>query len=110
MIDVKKIIAKLAKYGITYKVSDQFNGWRVFFVGGDPEIRNKFQQNIMREDKGLEIQALLVLERAKEKPDLMYEIEERAAIREFDAGTPCTLLETILAMYDTFTPKKREKR
>ncbi len=60
-------------------------------------------------EKGAELQALLVLERAKENSDLMYEIEERAAIREYDANTPCTLLETILANYGTFTPKKREK-
>ena len=109
MINIEKIISELEKFGISYKVSDQFHGWRVFFVGGDPELRNKFQQNIMRQGKGLETQALLVLERAKINQELMYEIEERAAIREFDAKTPCTLLETILAKYGTFTPKKCEK-
>ena len=108
MSKVSNILAEFNRQGITYKVSDQLHGWRGFLYGGDDEDRKKFQADLQTK-KGLELQALLVLERAKENPDLMYEIEERAAIREFDANTPCTLLETILANYGTFTPKKREK-
>ncbi len=108
MSRISNILAEFAKYGITYKVSDQFNGWRIFLFGGNDEIRRKFQRNLQSKE-GLKIQALLVLERAKENPDLMYEIEERAAIRKHDAGTPCTLLETILAKYGTFTPEKAKK-
>lgn len=100
MSKIDRLLSEFDKYGVTYKVSDQFNGWRVFLYGGDDEIRKKFQANLWNE-KGAELQALLVLERAKENPDLMYEIEERAAIREFDAGIKCTLLEVILMRYDS---------
>ena len=104
MSKVSNILAEFNRRGITYKVSDQLNGWRVFLYGGDDEDRKKFQADLQTK-KGLELQALLVLERAKENPDLMYEIEERAAIREFDAGIKCTLLEVILMRYDSYKPK-----
>ena len=104
MSKVSNILVEFNRQGITYKVSGQLHGWQVFLYGGDEEVRKKFQANLWSK-KGLELQALLVLERAKENPELMDEIEERAAIRKFDAGIKCTLLEVILMRYDSYKPK-----
>lgn len=95
---VTRLLFEFQKRGITYKVSDQLHGWRVFLFGGDDEIRQNFQREL-NSQSGLRSQALLVLERAKENPDLMYELEERNAIREFDGGIKETLLDTILCKY-----------
>ncbi len=57
MSKISNILAEFTRQGITYKVSDQLNGWRVFLYGGDDEIRKKFQANLWNEKEPQKLEA-----------------------------------------------------
>ena len=68
---------------------------RVLLTGGDKTAR-KHYRSLLQAKPGIE--AYLILELAKTNPDLMFEIEERAAIREAD-NLPGDLFSAIMCNF-----------
>lgn len=91
MRKVKQILSEFQRWQLNVSIEDG----RVVLNGGDKRAREHYR-NFMDEHKTVE--AYIILELAKNDPDLMFEIEERAAIREAD-GLPGDLFSAVMCNF-----------
>ena len=92
MANLSKFKDTLEKYGLSYEVSP---ARRIILLGDDENVRGHFQEIV----NGFpELEAEMILEEAKVDVDLMYEIEERAAIRWAD-GLPGDLFSAVMCNF-----------
>ena len=126
--EAEKFLAEMKRNGLSYKVKAPEDGLRVVITGGDAKTRKLYQDRLRGfEDKTVE--AILVYEYANERtdgstgepvypyknlkrPDLMYLLEERAAIREFDANLTGDIYEAIKSYFkcdDDLRERKNQK-
>ena len=84
---MNELIEELTRYQI--RIAEKYP--RVALSGGDKHARKYYSELI---ESSPELEADLILELAKHDEDLMFEIEERAAIRCAD-GLPDDLLSAV---------------
>lgn len=90
-IYVKELIEELNRYQI--RIVEKYP--RVVLSGGDKGARKHYSELI---EDNPEVEADLILELSKHAPDLRFEIEERAAIREAD-GLPGDLRSAVMCNF-----------
>ena len=104
--NVKKIIAMIQEAGLSYYVTapqdfiskHPLGRMRVVFTDGDAKTR-KIWQDRLRVPGNADIEAMLVYEYAKQDKDLMDVIEERAAIRKYEARLSGDVIEAIKSYF-----------
>ena len=101
------LFARIEQNGLSYYVEYgySYEPLRVIFTGGDDKTRKLWQERLnMLPDKKTE--AVLVYEYAKTDTELMYMLEERAAIQEYDAHLSGDIYEAIKSYLDgRYIPK-----
>ena len=90
-IYVNELIEELNRYQI--RIEEKYP--RVLLSGGDKHARKYYSEFI---EASPELECELILELAKKDDDLMFEIEERAAIREAD-GLPGDLRSAVMCNF-----------
>ena len=91
-LNINDFIAELNRWKIT--ISEKYP--RIVLAYGNKRAREHYT-NLLRENP--EIEANLIYELSKSDADLRYAIEERAAIREFEAGLSGDLIAAILGNF-----------
>lgn len=82
-----------------WKITPEYNFGRIQLSGGDNTAREHYQK-VLEENPELEIE--LIFDLARSNKDVLFAIEERAAIREAD-GLPGDIKSAVLCSFtETF--------
>ena len=94
IFDFRKFLSELKRWRISYYYDDEEK--RIYLSGGNTKAREHFSKVIKKYPL---VEALLILKLAENDSYLFECIEERAAIREIDAGLDGNLLSAIFCNF-----------